>query len=572
MNFLDYLQRANQTTASAEAMPIALATNFTDDIFKKIFEGVCAYHNTSVSITKVPYKQYAFALKDPTSDLWRGQSKLTFFFFDCNFFITSEFADDPDFFAELLADIRRYALKSLSTVVIANFILPFDGPLGGKIVETSLFQALLSYNEQCAALAAELGNVHVFDTNRLAQSFGLLRARDLRGLYAFDTPFTNDFLVLSAEEWFSYIRALAGKSKKVIVLDLDNTLWGGVVGEVGPLGIAVGLGYPGAAFQNFQRALLHYYNSGILLVINSKNNLADVLEVFEKNPHMILQKEHFAAIYANWQQKSDNMLAIAQQLNLNPESFIFFDDDPLQRELLQNQLPEVLVPNMSVPPEEYARVLHGLAVFSPFPTTAEDKEKTQQYAEERQRREISAESGDLASFIENLSISVTVSINDQDHIPRISQLTMKTNQCNVTTKRYTEKEIADCMATGLVFDASIEDRFGNYGLTAVAIVTLSEDGPLLDSFLMSCRVLGRGVEFSFFDTVVRNLCRRMPDAVLKAEFVPTGKNIPAANFFTDFGFKELTKSSDGKVFFELDCAAYCLTKNPQVKDTITINR
>ena len=264
-------------------------------------------------------------------------------------------------------------------------------------------------------LADELPNLYVFDTNKVVHFLGESHVRDLRGIYAFDMPFSNDFFVALSSEWLSFIHATTGRSRKCIVLDLDNTLWGGVVGEQGPLGIELGPQYPGLAFQNFQRALLKLLQRGVILAISSKNNLADVREVFEKNPHMILKEEHFAAVRANWQDKSVNIQSIAHELNIGTNSMVFIDDNPLEREQVVQRLPEVLVPDFSIEPEQFVQKLYSLNVFHQMTLTQEDAKKNQMYAEERKRREAFLSAQSPEDYIASLKIRLSVSERTKRH-------------------------------------------------------------------------------------------------------------------------------------------------------------
>jgi FkbH-like protein len=571
MEFLDYIKIANQHVSpdGAELFPIAITTNFTDDALIKVMKGVCSSQGLLADLYQTPYKQYAFKLKQADSDLCQFQSRVSFFFFDANAFLPSEFSQNPDFFSELLVDLKAYAQNSSGLVVLSGFLLPYHGPNAGGVFGGELFNKMVEFNSQMRQLADELTNVQFFDTNAVSSRLGEALVYDLRGLHAFDCPFSNTFFTLLAEYWFAYIRALAGKSKKCIVVDLDNTLWGGVVGETGPLGVELGTTYPGSAFQNFQRALLGFYNRGVLLAINSKNNAADVDAVFDQNSDMVLKKEHFAVIKANWQDKDKNILEIAEELNINTDSFIFLDDDPVNRELVRMKFPEVYVPEFSLPPENYAAVLYSLPLFSPMTITDEDKERGKRYSDESRRKQLLVKTKDISEFIAGLNISIHFAINDCLQIPRISQLTLKTNQFNLTTRRYTEKDIEDKMIDGQVFGGQVCDKFGDYGLTIVAIIKrTSPKSGKLDVFLQSCRVMGRGVEFRFLDAVLGQLAADGLEN-LEAEFIPTAKNDPAAEFLPAFGFKLTHQNDAGASTYQLDLNNY--QPSEKVNQSIIIN-
>jgi FkbH-like protein len=577
MKFLDYLVESRKlVTAKREdfgaTVSINLITNFTDTILQQALVGVALSQNVYPDVHVVPYKQYHLHLKDPKSDLRRRSADITFIFFDVNPFKDSEFLSRAHF-EEVLADIEQYVKDSKGMVVVNSFIASYQSAYGNLVAENPKFALIHEYNKKLDALSATNPNVTVFDTNRLVHILGESNAFDLRGIYAFDIPFTNDFMALMAEEWFAYIRALIGGVKKCIVLDLDNTLWGGVVGELGPLGIALGPDYPGNAFVNFQRALLDFCNRGIILAINSKNNPADVAEAFEKNHYFVLGEKNFSAIRTNWDDKIANMKSIAEELNIGLDSMVFIDDDPLHRAMVAAALPEVTVPDWSMPPEEYTRALYGLNLFHQFSLTDEDREKGRMYAEERQRKNVRERAVDVNDYIASLGITMTISMNDETLSPRLAQMTQKTNQFNLTTQRYGEHDIRKFLADdNLAFSGKVDDKFGDYGTVILAIVKngagvgLKKDEAALDSFLMSCRVMGRGIECAFIDHVIRELHAREVKK-LHAKFIPTAKNDPAKNFLHEHGFSQTPKGNDDYI---LDIETYIAHPCEKVNKAIII--
>lgn len=555
-------------TEGAVKIPCAIITNFTDDALIKLFTGVCFSEHIYPTIIAPAYKQYHFDLKNPASILHTTPSAATFIFFEFNTYRKSEFAD-PEHFTDVLQDIDRYAKQTSGIIVLHTFLLPHRSAYGNLFSLNPLYTRIQEYNKRVEEMAATHANIHLIDTNAIATRVGETHVWDMRGMYAFHTPFTHEFLLEISLEWISYLRIKQGKVRKCLVLDLDNTLWGGVVGEVGAHGIQLGPEYPGLAFQSFQQALLEYYNRGVLLAINSKNNYDDVREVFETNPHMLLKENHFAATRINWENKVQNMLSLAEELNVGIDSFVFLDDDPMQRDNVKQALPEVLVPDFSVPPESYTHVLHSLAAFNQLQLTDEDKEKSRMYSEETERKKVHVSAKSLEEYVANLNIQITMRLNDRTQIPRLSQLTLKTNQFNVTTRRYTEKDIEDFMDTGFVFSGDIIDRFGDYGITVLAIVQEAGKSAILDTFLMSCRVLGRGVETAFLDTIIRFLAEKEVKE-LGAEFIPTKKNFPAEKFFGEFGFSVVSENEDGVKKYSFDILAY-IQKSEVNKHSIDVS-
>ncbi|MEK7180798.1 MAG: HAD-IIIC family phosphatase [Patescibacteria group bacterium] len=579
MNSLEYLTYTSKyETLNREdfttQIKINLVTNFTDDILKNILIGICLSNNIYPIIYKTPYRQYHLDLKNTSSELHANNPDVTFLFFDINPFKDSEFRSSQDHFKEILFDIERYCQATAKTVVLSNFILSYQSAYGNLFLHNPFFNLVNEYNQKFKGLAARLPNLTILDTNQLIHFLGESRTFDLRGLYVFDIPFTHEFMTLLADEWFAYIRALIGKSKKCIVVDLDNTLWGGIVGEVGPTNIALGPDYPGNVFLYFQHALLDFYNRGIILAINSKNNPEDVREVFEKNPYMVLKEQHFSAIRINWDDKTDNLIDIAKELNIGTDSIVFLDDDPLTRAIVKDRLPEVNVPYFSVPPEDYIKILYGLNMFHQFSLTEEDKKKGKMYTEEKQRKEVQKTVKNINEYIAELNIVVQVSMDAVSLLPRLSQLTQKTNQFNLTTKRYTESQIKKLIEDGgLVFSANISDKFGNYGTVIMAIIIPdlpNKNDAALDIFLMSCRVMGRGIEYVFMDYLAKNLDMH-GFKTLHAVFAPTAKNKPAEAFLSDHGFTAENKKSDNMAKkFSLDISRYTKQPCPKLNKTIKI--
>ena len=554
MKFLDYLKLANKQNDSSGglALKINLVTNFTDAVLVKILRGVLLSEGIAPEIHVVPYKQYHLHLKDQSSQLYKSQADITFIFFDINSYRRSAFTESMLHMKEILSDIREFAAHTSTPIVVSSFTSPYSGVYGNLFQQDPIFRLVQEGNDTLEVLASEIPHLYICDTNALVHQHGERNIRDFRGLYAFDVPFTNEFLLALALEWASFARARLGRVKKCLVLDLDNTLWGGVVGEIGPQGIAVGPDYPGIAFQNFQHALVALHDRGIILALNSKNNPGDIDEVFEKNPHMILKDHHFAAKRINWEDKAKNLIELAEELNIGLDSMVFLDDDVVNRELVRSLLPDVLVPELPREPELYVSTLFALNVFNQFSLTAEDKKKTELYRAEAERKSIQYSAQSLDEYITALGISIDLKINDISSIERLAQLTQKTNQFNLTTRRYSEKEILNFVEeSNLVFSADVSDKFGDYGKTILAIIALGENATGdIDTFLMSCRVMGRHVEYGFILSVANELARRGGQR-LSATFTRTLKNDPASGFLPSLGFTPIASVGD-TIHFEVN--------------------
>ena len=437
-----------------------------------------------------------------------------------------------------------------ATVLLHTFALPDYAPLGILDLKSEEGQRirLESINQDVIALVRDkFPRVALFDQERVEARHGKANVRDDRLWYMASMPYSDSFLPVMAAEYLRFLRPLKGLTRKCLVLDLDNTLWGGVIGEDGPHQIKIGgTAAPGNAFADFQRTLEALNRRGILLALCSKNNPDDVWPVFETHPDMILRRTHFAAARINWQNKAANLREIAHELNLGLDSLVFLDDNPAERGLVRQELPEVLTPEMPRDPALYTRLLQGLDVFETLALTEEDKRRAQLYQEQQARKELEERltpteggSGDLTEYLAALKMTVTLAEATPFILPRIVQLINKTNQFNMTTRRYTEAQV-QAMALAPtewgVYSVNVADRFGDSGLTGVAIVRKETESWEIDSFLLSCRVLGRGVEDALLTYLV-NRARNAAAAELRGVFLPTSKNAPAAGFYERQGFQ-----------------------------------
>lgn len=327
-------------------------------------------------------------------------------------------------------------------------------------------------------------------------------------------------------------------TKKCIVLDLDNTLWGGIVGEDGLDGIKLSLTSPGASFIAFQQALLDLYNRGIVLTINSRNNFEDAIKVIRSHPNMILKEHHFAAMRINWNDKTDNIIDLAKELNIGLDSMVFFDDDSTNRASVRAMLPEVETPELPTNPANYTRFLISLPYFKSITITDEDKMRGNLYVTERLRKEAEKSFVDKNKFLKDLDLELQIFIDDPSSVTRLAQLTEKTNQFNINKHPMTEEEIIELINSPKhkVFYGRATDRFGDHGIINFAVAENKGNLWNIDDFLMSCRVIGRGIEEAFLASIGQ-VIKTSGAKQLSIKFVPTEKNKPAEEFVNKH-FKE----------------------------------
>lgn len=333
--------------------------------------------------------------------------------------------------------------------------------------------------------------------------------------------------------------------KKCIVLDLDNTLWGGIIGEDGMDGIQLSMQAPGSSFVAFQQALLDLHGRGILLAINSRNNEADAMEVIRNHPNMILKEHHFAAFRINWNDKATNIRELAEELNLGLDSFVFLDDDKTNRELVRTLVPEVEVPELPENPKEYTKFLNSLDYFSTEVITDEDKMRGNLYVTERLRKEEEKRHVTKEDFLSSLSLELYIYKNDKTNLARLSQLTEKTNQFNTVKHPYTPDEILQFITSDThdVYHASLKDVYGDHGIILFALVEKGEKEWTITSLLISCRVFGKNVEDTFLSYLLENAKNEGVDTIVINE-EETPKNVPAREFIKEYFVDKKRKTED----------------------------
>ena len=295
-------------------------------------------------------------------------------------------------------------------------------------------------------------------------------------------------------------------------------------------------------FVEFQKQLLALWEQGIILAVNSKNNFEDAMEIINEHPNMILREKNFACIRINWNDKAENLKQIANEINIGLNSIVFFDDDKINQERIIQEFPEVLTVNLPNDPSQYASILKDLNDFSVLHRTEEDTKRGEMYVQQRERNELQKSVTNLDEFLKQLDIIVKIKKSNEFLIPRISQLTLKTNQFNLTTRRYQENEIKE-LSYNSKFEvgcAQVLDKFGDNGITGVYIISKNQKSWIIDTFLLSCRIMGRGVEDAILSKILTNAKQNGVEEI-KAEFIPTAKNKPAENFLENSGFKKENK-------------------------------
>lgn len=394
-------------------------------------------------------------------------------------------------------------------------------------------------------------NSFFIDINASRAIVGSKNFYDNRYWHIGKAPYTLDALKEISIDNFKLIRALKGKNKKCLVLDCDNTLWGGIIGEDGLEGIKLGPNYPGSAYLAFQQEILSLSNRGVIIALCSKNNESDVLEVLDNHPHMLIKRKHVSISMINWEDKASNIEKIATELNIGLDSIVFIDDNEFEINLVKKILP--VVETIHLPKGKsanYKDILASSGLFDSLTFTDEDKKRSQLYKTEFIRKKSQNEfSGNIESYYKSLNMIAYIDKANAKVIPRIAQLTQKTNQFNLTTKRYTESDIEGFILSEKsdVIFVELEDRFGNMGIVGVSIIRYFKDFAEIDTFLLSCRVIGRGLEKVLLNTCVK-LAKNKNLSIVKGLYLVSDKNNQVIDFYTKNKFA-IEEKDEQKVKF-----------------------
>lgn len=404
------------------------------------------------------------------------------------------------------------------------------------------------WNRALKAMTEKHANLRVFPYRQMIRKLGAENAYSWKTWYLGKILLSNQANAVLADMIMDRVRIECYTPKKVLVLDLDNTLWGGLAGEADHTPVKLSEDHGGLAYKNLQRVILQMQKQGVILAIVSKNNEADAMDILANHPHMLLRPDCFACRKINWEAKNSNLEVIAKELNLGLDSFVFFDDSEAERSLVSAMLPQVTVPAFPDKPEELASAMTAIykEYFAKPALTKEDLEKTAQYAANQQRETLKTNVGSFEEYLEQLKIVIT-NENPSENAERMLQLLNKTNQFNLTTVRHTAADLQEMLEdqTKRVFLLRIEDRFGDNGITAVLVVSLSEK-PVITEFVMSCRVMGRNVEQAILDRVENELAKEGYET-LTGLYVPTAKNTPVAGLYEQLGYVEVPCES-GKCY------------------------
>jgi FkbH-like protein len=532
---------------------IAFIGSFTLNGFEETIQVECNEERINCTTYNSPYNQFNQEILNEKSNLYKFKPDIIFLLIDNRiilgdlFYFTNINSEDEkkkivdEKFNELNGLIETVSKKMQSKIVITNFVIPTYTSLGiyESKIEYSIKEIILDLNKKLKMISKNIDSCYVYDFNSFVTKFGEKNVLDYKKMNYGDIKIDFDIIPYLIYEFLGYVKPILGLNKKCIVLDLDNTLWGNIVGEDGFEGIKIGPYTEGKSFIEFQKVIKSLSENGIILAINSKNNQKEAMKVINEHPHMILRENDFSCIKINWNDKISNMKEISNELNIGLDSIVYFDDDPVNRELLRMSIPEINTIELPKDPSTYAQILRNLNDFNTLKITQDDTKRKIMYKQEQNRHKLESTTKNLNEYLKKLDIKIKIKLDDEVSISRISQLILKTNQFNLTTKRYQEEEIKEFVKNEkiIVGCSEVEDKFGENGITNVFIIKIKSNEWIIDTFLLSCRIMGRGIEEGIISKILE-IAKKKGIEKITASFIPTEKNKPAENFLKNYGFKK----------------------------------
>lgn len=451
--------------------------------------------------------------------------------------------------AKMEAVWRAIQAQMPATIVQSTFVLPYERPFGnfGLKLEDTLHGAVLELNRELCRRARQLPSVFLNDVDHLAAWVGRRHFLDEKMWALSKSLCAFEFLPEVAQNITDIVLATLGRSVKCVVLDLDNTLWGGVVGDDGLEGIGLGDLDDGGAFRFFQLYLRELSRRGIILAVCSKNNDEIARRVFREHPAMVLKEEHIAVFVANWQDKATNLRYIREKLNIGFDTMVFLDDNPFERNLVRGLVPGLIVPELPEDPALYVRTVSELNLFEAASHSSLDAQRGALYKDQMVREEERGRFTSLEDYLRSLDTKAEFAHFDSPNLPRIAQLIQRSNQFNLTTKRYSQAECETIMhdkERHFAFSITVRDRYGDFGLINAVILRRADEVLEIDTFLMSCRVLQRGVE-QFAMNKIFEFARSHGHTRVVGRYIPTAKNVMVKGFYEQFGFTCISTSPEG---------------------------
>ena len=551
--YYELSRKINFLTKGFDTIKIVFLSNFTLELLDPFIKVELAKRNFKSNIFFEPYDQIEQTIHNLNSQIYKKTDAIVIALKIENFFpnifneiysvskINNRINETKKRIFKIISQIRKN--NSYSRIILFNFSFVENDiqGLNSASSKINLNYLLQEVNLYLATLTKKFNSLFIFDLNKVVKDVGLDIFFDKKLLFLSKMPFSIDGQIEVSESLSRFISATIKVPKKCLVLDADNTIWGGVVGEDNIDGIKLGEDFPGNIYKSFQRYILSLRKKGVLLAIASKNNESDVLNVFKNHQDCLLKKNHFSAIEINWNDKASNIKKIAKNLNIVLDSIVFFDDNPVERELVKTVLPDVNVIEVAKDPLLYEENIQNSEYFDHIFITDDDMKRPQMYAEDRKRKRILKKSSSIDNYIKSLKVVIQIGFINKDFIKRCSQLINKTNQFNLTVKRKSEGELNNFIKNGTIaLWARVKDKFGDNGLVGVIIAVQKNNmnGWVIENFLLSCRVIGRNIENIFLYELVKELKKENKNKLIIGEYIKGDKNFIVKDFYKSQGFKK----------------------------------
>ena len=549
------------------SLKLALLGDTATQLLVTSIKGEAIDRNIALDIYEGEYNQVERQLLDPTSDLYQFDASIVVIFQSTHKLCEHHSLLPPEK-QEMVAEERLSFLASVcenpaftdKKIIYFNYPEIEDTVFGSYAnkVEASFSFQVRKLNYELMLLSKQYPNLFVCDIAGLQNLFGRQFMFSPNVYMSTEMVLSVNALPYVASRVVDIIGAIRGQFKKCLILDLDNTVWGGVIGDDGLEGIELGHGLGiGKAFTEFQMWVKKLKQRGIIICVASKNNEDTAKEPFERHPDMVLKLDDIAVFMANWETKVDNIRAIQGILNIAFDSMVFLDDNPFERNMVRENIPGITVPELPEDPGKYLEYLYSLNLFETASYSQADKDRTKQYQVEAKRVSLAKTFANEADFLKSLDMVSTVSGFTKFNTPRVAQLSQRSNQFNLRTIRYTEADITAMAENPEVIDLSftLEDKFGDNGLIAVIIMKKQDDETLfVDTWFMSCRVLKRGMENFTLNTMVECAKRKGYKRII-GEYLPTPKNKMVEQHYPNLGFALSELASEGAKYV-LDVDSY----------------
>lgn len=564
---LQYKELKKKLKTIPEGLPackVALLGDTATQFLATAIRGIGLERGYNVNLYEAEYNQIERQFLDPTSELYEFDADYIVLFQSTHKLAESHsllsveqqvmIADDRLSFISTICTNPAFASKKIICLNYPEIEDTIFGSYATKVTSSLTYQ-IRKLNMGLMNLSQEYANLFICDIAGLQNKLG----RDF--MFA-PNVYVSTEMVLSidaipyvASRVMDIICAIKGQFKKCLILDLDNTLWGGIIGDDGIEGIQLGHGLGiGKAFTEFQMWVKKLKQRGIIICVASKNNEETAKEPFEKHPDMVLKLSDIAVFQANWETKVDNIRTIQSILNISFDSMVFLDDNPFERNMVREHIPGITVPELPGDPGEYLEYLYSLNLFETASYSQADKDRTKQYQIEAQRVSLQKTFSNESDFLKSLDMVSTVSGFTKFNIPRVAQLSQRSNQFNLRTIRYTEADITALAEDPNVIDLcfTLEDKFGDNGLIAVIIMKKQDDETLfVDTWFMSCRVLKRGMENFTLNTMVE-YARKKGYKRIVGEYLPTPKNKMVEQHYLNLGFEPRSGATTAQYILEID--------------------